>query len=114
RRVAAVVRSPGCDPAPEDRVFPRVRPKAQAALVRQLRGGLEEDEALLRVLRVYASGEHVARERPVIELGVLAAKRQFEAGFAVLISVARPGVATGLGEHGHRVAAQGNGIRRLR
>ena len=48
-------------------------------------------------------------EGGVIEVGAFAAKGKFEACFAIGVAVTGAGVATGLGEDGHDVVAEGNG-----
>ena len=70
-------------------------------------GGFEEEEALIGIGGVDAAGEHVAGEGVQVELRIVAAKRELEAGLAILIAVAGTGVASGLGEHGHDVIAKG-------
>ena len=75
--------------------------------MRELRGGLEEEEAFIGIGGVDAAGEHVAGECVQVELRIVAAKRELEAGLAILIAVAGTGVASGLGEHGHDVIAKG-------
>jgi hypothetical protein len=111
-----VARRPRRDPPPQHAVLRRVGPEALAALVRELGGGLEQQQAAVGVDRVHPPGEKVARQRVVILARVLPAQRQLEAALAVLVSVARPGVATRLGEDGHDVVAEGGGggIRRSR
>ena len=62
------------DPAAENGVFLGVPTEAQSALVREFCGGLEQEQALVRLHCVDAPARHFAGERDVIEVGVLSAQ----------------------------------------
>src|SRR5207249_11670138 len=83
------------DPCAEDVVFLRILPESLAAFVSDLRRGLEENETLFRCLGIGAATQHVAGERIVIPIRVLAAQRKLEASLAIRIAVTLAGVATG-------------------
>ena len=90
-------------------VFRGVLSEPLPAFMRDLSGGLEENEALIRVLGVGAATEHVPGESIVIPFGILTAERKFEARLAIGIAVALTGIATRLREHRHHVVAEGDG-----
>jgi hypothetical protein len=48
-------------------------------------------------------------ERKEIEIRTFAAQREFEAGFAIRVSVTGACVTTGLGNDRHHIVAEGNG-----
>src|SRR5207302_2717852 len=101
------------DPCAENLVFLGIWLESLAAFVSDLCRGLEKNETLVRFFGIGAATIHVARERVVIPVRVLAAQRKLEAGFAIRIAVTLAGVATGLGEHGHHVVAERNAPRRF-
>ena len=58
---------------------------------------------------VGAAAERVAGEGGEVEVGVLAAQREFEAVLAVLVAVAGALVAAAARQHGHDLVAEADG-----
>src|SRR5207244_5369838 len=82
------------------------------ALVRDLRGGLEQNQALLRLQWTHSPGKQVPRQRKMIKVWVLPAQRELETAFAVLVSVTSPGATTRLGQHSHNIITEGHFCRK--
>ena len=94
------------DPVAQEAVFQGADVEALAALVRHRGGGLEQNEALLGPQPVGAAAEGVAAEGEEVEVGALAAQREFEAVLAVLVAVAGAHVAAGPRQHRHDLVAE--------
>jgi hypothetical protein len=68
--------------------------------VGHLAARLTKNEALIGIHEAEAAAAHIARQRQVVRVGVLAAERELEAAFAVAIAVAGALVAARPGKHG--------------
>ena len=78
--------------------------------MRNLGGGLEQDQALVCVKWIDPPTEQIAREDLEIEFRIFAAERQLESGFAVRVPMAGACVAARFGDHRHDFVAEGNGV----
>ena len=103
-----VVRHSGRQPASQDFVVLRALFETQSALVRNLRGRLQQDQALLRRERVEPAGKKIMSQGNVVKLRILSAQREFESAFSILVAMTGARVAARLGEHGHHLVAEGD------
>ncbi len=102
---AIIIRARG-DPGEEGPGFDRVMGKPQAAFVGDGPSRLEDNQARFRSDPTDPPAGLVVSEGLKIERRVFAPQAQFEAPFAVEITMARPHVAAGLGEQRGDVGAE--------
>jgi hypothetical protein len=94
------------NPIAQQAILLGVAAEPHAPFVRQLHGRLLQDQARLRLKGVDAAPKLVGRKGGEIELGILAAQREFEPPFAVLVAVARSLIAARLREDRHDLVAE--------
>src|SRR5262249_53485556 len=94
------------DPLPEYLVLPGILGEADAALVADLAGGLEEAQTLIRIGGVEAAPERAAGQVQVILVGGVAKERKLKTPLALERAMAGAAVATHAAEQAHDVALE--------
>ena len=95
------------DPIAQDRIFVRVGFETLAAFMSELRRGLEQNQALIRIEEIKAAVELIMSEGEKIQDQGFRAKGEFKSSFAIGIAVAIAGVAAGFREDRHDIVAEG-------
>ncbi len=103
--VAAARLAPGPvrDPGAEQAVGPGAAAETDEPAVRHLAGGLEQEQAAVRIDAVDAAAFHFAGQGEVILLGVVAEEAEPEAALALERAVAGAGIAARAAEYAHHV-----------